>query len=57
MIIDDGSHVPQHQYTSLKHLWTALKPGGMYMIEVGASVRVIGCLQHAVGFARTASQC
>ena len=33
-IIDDGSHHPEHQRVSLKYLFeTALKPGGIYIIE------------------------
>jgi hypothetical protein len=34
IIIDDGSHVPQHVMFSLYSLWkTSVKPGGMYVIE------------------------
>ena len=33
IIIDDGSHVPQHQITSLACLLPALNPGGLYIIE------------------------
>jgi hypothetical protein len=33
VIIDDGSHVPQHMMYSLFHLWKAVKPGGLYVIE------------------------
>lgn len=33
VVIDDGSHVPDHQMLTLKHLWTKLKDGGVYIIE------------------------
>jgi hypothetical protein len=33
IIIDDGSHFPPHQIISLKHLFPALNPGGLYVIE------------------------
>jgi hypothetical protein len=33
IIIDDGSHVPQHVLISLFSLWSSIKPGGMYVIE------------------------
>jgi cephalosporin hydroxylase len=33
IIIDDGSHVPSHQIISLKYLFSALNPGGLYIIE------------------------
>ncbi len=33
IIIDDGSHVPQHQIISLACLLPALNPGGLYIIE------------------------
>ncbi len=33
IIIDDGSHVPQHQIISLACLLRALNPGGLYIIE------------------------
>ena len=32
-IIDDGSHVPEHQILTLNKLWTCLKPGGIFIIE------------------------
>ena len=32
-IIIDGSHDPAHQVISLKHLFTSLKPGGLYVLE------------------------
>jgi SAM-dependent methyltransferase len=32
-IIDDGSHLSQHQLLSLDVLWNCLKPGGVYVIE------------------------
>lgn len=36
MIIDDGSHLPEHQWTTIEALWRTIKPGGVYIIEVGA---------------------
>jgi len=32
-IIDDGSHVPEHQIISLNFLWDKLDDGGIYIIE------------------------
>ena len=32
-IIDDGSHVPEHQILTLNKLWSCLKPGGTFIIE------------------------
>ena len=33
IIVDDGSHHPAHQIISLKHLFQAVNPGGLYVIE------------------------
>lgn len=33
IVLDDGSHVAQHQRTSFTALWPLLNPGGVYMIE------------------------
>jgi hypothetical protein len=33
IIIDDGSHVPDHQMLTLLNLWETLKDGGVYIIE------------------------
>jgi hypothetical protein len=33
IILDDGSHVPDHQLKTLIHFWKTLKPGGIYIIE------------------------
>jgi hypothetical protein len=33
LIVDDGSHRPDHQQISLSFLWDHLKPGGLYFIE------------------------
>jgi hypothetical protein len=33
IIIDDGSHISQHQQISFKELWESVKPGGYYVIE------------------------
>ena len=33
IILDDGSHVPEHEIFSLFSLWNSIIPGGMYIIE------------------------
>ncbi|KAG8157639.1 hypothetical protein KVR01_012681 [Diaporthe batatas] len=33
IIIDDGGHTMVQQITSLKYLWKAIKPGGLYFVE------------------------
>lgn len=33
IIIDDGSHVPDHQLLTLSYMWSILKPSGVYIIE------------------------
>ena len=33
IILDDGSHVPDHQLLTLNKLWELLKPGGVYIVE------------------------
>jgi hypothetical protein len=33
IIIDDGSHKPEHQIISFQNLWEKLLPGGLYVIE------------------------
>jgi hypothetical protein len=33
IILDDGSHIPEHQILTLNKLWKCLKPGGCYVIE------------------------
>jgi hypothetical protein len=33
VVIDDGSHVPQHQLISFQKLWPNIRPGGLYVIE------------------------
>lgn len=33
LIIDDGWHASKHQQISFKLLWSAVKPGGMYVVE------------------------
>jgi demethylmacrocin O-methyltransferase len=33
IIIDDGSHIEEHMYTSFSILWKKIKVGGIYIIE------------------------
>ena len=33
VILDDGSHVPEHQILTINKLWELVKPGGIYIIE------------------------
>ena len=33
IILDDGSHIPEHQKISFEYLWNLVKPGGFYIIE------------------------
>lgn len=33
VIIDDGSHLSEHQRLTLEVLWDSLRPGGIYVIE------------------------
>jgi hypothetical protein len=33
LILDDGSHVKEHQEISFQHLWKLVKVGGFYIIE------------------------
>jgi predicted O-methyltransferase YrrM len=33
LIIDDGSHVLQHQQAAVAQLWPLLRPGGVFVVE------------------------
>ncbi len=33
IVLDDGSHLPQHQIASITHLWPHLAMGGVYIVE------------------------
>ena len=33
VILDDGSHVPNHQILTINNFWKLVKPGGIYIIE------------------------
>lgn len=33
LIVDDGSHIPQHQIYSFQQLFSSVAPGGVYIIE------------------------
>lgn len=33
MVLDDGSHLQAHVIASFKSLWSAVKPGGLYVVE------------------------
>jgi demethylmacrocin O-methyltransferase len=49
VIIDDGSHEPEHQLTSLKTLLPLVKPDGYYIIEdLGPNFSHSESLYHAV---------
>ena len=33
IIIDDGSHLPSHQWNTFQTLWNTVTPGGVYVVE------------------------
>ena len=33
ILLDDGSHVPEHQFTTFVHMWNHIRPGGVFLIE------------------------
>lgn len=33
VVIDDGSHLPEHQFASFRTLWPLLENGGVYIVE------------------------
>ena len=33
IVLDDGSHLPEHQIASITHLWPHLAEGGVYIVE------------------------
>jgi len=33
IILDDGSHLPEHMVLGLFYLWGSIKPGGLYIVE------------------------
>jgi hypothetical protein len=33
LVVDDGSHIADHQIVSFRALWPSIKPGGFYAIE------------------------
>lgn len=33
VIIEDGSHLPEHQIIAFEELWSAVKPGGVMLVE------------------------
>jgi predicted O-methyltransferase YrrM len=33
LIIDDGSHILQHQQAAVEQLWPLLRPGGVFVVE------------------------
>lgn len=33
IVIDDGSHVPSHQWNTYEALWPFVEPGGLYVVE------------------------
>jgi predicted O-methyltransferase YrrM len=47
MVIDDGSHIPQHQASCLAEGMTRLRPGGLYILEdIGTSHPLHGDFAH-----------
>ena len=34
IFLDDGSHVPEHQFTTFVHMWSAIRPGGVLIEDV-----------------------
>jgi cephalosporin hydroxylase len=50
IIIDDGSHRPEHQVWTVKHLSTKVKPGGIFVIEDVVEDLVIEQLKAATPF-------
>ncbi len=51
IVIDDGSHFPPHQITSLQALLPQLRPGGVYMVEDSYGV-INGFHDYAAGISR-----
>lgn len=33
ILIDDGSHIPNHQFITFSQMWQCIRPGGVYLIE------------------------
>ena len=33
ILLDDASHVPDHQFITSSEMWQFIRPGGVYMIE------------------------
>lgn len=33
ILLDDGSHIPDHQFTTFVHMWEMIRPGGVLLIE------------------------
>jgi FkbM family methyltransferase len=50
IIIDDGSHHPDHQVWAVKHLSTRVKPGGIFVIEDVLEDSTIELLKAATPF-------
>ena len=50
IIIDDGSHHPDHQVWAVKHLATKVKPGGIFVIEDVLEDSTIESLKAATPF-------
>jgi tetratricopeptide (TPR) repeat protein len=55
IIIDDGSHIREHQIFSFEHLFHSVKPGGLYVVEdIKASADYFTALQNKVLLRKTA---
>lgn len=50
VIIDDGSHNPQHQLLTCHYLWHALAPGGLYFVEDVISPECLRAWEMMPGF-------
>lgn len=56
IIIDDGSHVPEHIFITFVKLWPSLRPGGVFIIEdVHGTAPVLHWLLHGHSTTATSS--
>ena len=50
LIVDDGSHLYDHQRNALEAFWPLLLAGGFYLIEDVPSLEVAGLFSHEPGY-------